>query len=113
MGHIIGKDIYQKLGDKIDNLTVRTPFNRAFHNILKELFTEEQADVVVKMPFHFSPLGRIARITSYGTMIAGIRLLVILSYAKGISRLTVSCRTNPFHPVMLLSPLRSQTPPAM
>lgn len=66
MGHLAGKDIYHKLGEKIDNLTLRTPWNENFHGILKELYTLEEADVIVKMPFVLSDLNRIMKVTKYG-----------------------------------------------
>jgi len=50
MGHLTGKDIYRSLGKKIDGLTVRTPWNRTFYAILSELYSEDEADVVTKMP---------------------------------------------------------------
>jgi len=50
MGHVVVKDIYAKLGKKIDNQHVRAPMNDAFYEILKELYSVEAADVVVKMP---------------------------------------------------------------
>lgn len=65
MGHLVGKDIYRKLGKKIDNLTLRAPWNDTLFAILKEIYTEEQADVVVRMPYVLSSLERIARITGY------------------------------------------------
>jgi len=63
MGHVIGKDIYRKLGKKIDNLMMRTPWNEAFHSILKELYSPEEADVVVRMPYGLSSLDQIAKAT--------------------------------------------------
>lgn len=65
MGHMSSKDAYRKLGDKIDNLTARTPWSETLHEILKELYSEEEADVVVKMPFGLSSLKKIARTTKY------------------------------------------------
>ena len=73
---MIGKDesaVYRALGKKIDNLTVRTPWNETFHSILKELYTTEEADVVVKMPYALSSLERISRVTGVGkTRLQGI-----------------------------------------
>ncbi len=63
MGHVNGKDIYRKLGKKIDNLTVRAPWNEAFYGMLKELYSTEEADIVVKMPYGLSSLDRVSRIT--------------------------------------------------
>ncbi|MDD5773060.1 MAG: 4Fe-4S binding protein [bacterium] len=65
MGHLVGKDIYRELGQKIDGLTMRTPWNETFHEILKELYTMEEADVIVNMPFVLSDLNRILRVTKY------------------------------------------------
>ncbi len=65
MGHIIGKDIYKNLGEKIDNLTVRVPWNESLYLILKELYSMEEADVVVKMPYGLADLDKIAKVTEY------------------------------------------------
>ena len=51
MIHNNESDVYRTLGKKIDDLTVRTPWNETFHSILKELYTTEEADAVVKMPY--------------------------------------------------------------
>ena len=37
MGHAAGKDVYRRLGIKIDSLTFRAPWNETFHALLKEL----------------------------------------------------------------------------
>ena len=65
MGHMIGKDVYRKLGKKIDNLTMRAPWNKTFHAILKELYSREEADVLVRMPYGLSNFERIQKITRY------------------------------------------------
>ena len=65
MGHIVAKDVYRNLGKKIDGLTVRTPFNETFHEILKELYTAEEADVVTRMPYGLSNLKRISKSLGY------------------------------------------------
>ncbi len=65
MGHIVAKDIYRRVGGKIDNLSVKAPWNEALHGIVKELYSTEEADVYVKMPYSFSDLKRIAKITRY------------------------------------------------
>ncbi len=63
MGHLVAKDIYTRLGNKIDNLHVRAPVNEALYAILKELYSAEEAEVVVKMPYLFSSLERVEKIT--------------------------------------------------
>ena len=63
MGHIIGKDIYRKLGDKIDNTTVRMPWSKSLYEMLKALYTETEADLIVRMPYRPSPIERISKLT--------------------------------------------------
>jgi Pyruvate/2-oxoacid:ferredoxin oxidoreductase delta subunit len=64
MAHLAGKDVlYRKLGQKIDGLTVRVPWNEKFHAILKELYTADEADLIVKMPYRLSSFNRIQKIT--------------------------------------------------
>ena len=63
MGHIVAKDIYGPLGEKIDSLSVRTPQTRAFYAMLRQLYTTEEAELIVAMPFGLSTLGRIARLS--------------------------------------------------
>jgi ferredoxin len=64
MGHLVGKEVlYRELGKKIDTLTVRVPWNEHLHAILKELYTVEEADLIVKMPYRLSDFKRIQKIT--------------------------------------------------
>lgn len=65
MGHTTGKDIYRRLGRKIDNLTARAPWNETLHGILKELYSQEEAKLIIKMPFGLSTLDKIATVTEY------------------------------------------------
>jgi len=65
MGHIAVKDVYRHLGDKIDKLNVRAPWNEALYKVLTELYTATEADVVVKMPYGVADLARIAAVTGY------------------------------------------------
>lgn len=67
MGHIDGKKLYRKLGKKVDNLPTKAPWNEMFYEVLKEIYTEEEADLVVKMPYGLSELHRIAEVTKYET----------------------------------------------
>jgi Fe-S-cluster-containing hydrogenase component 2 len=66
MGHMAGKDHYRDLGRKIDNLSMRAPWNNAFHAILKELYTSEEAEVGANMPYGLCTLAQIASATGYG-----------------------------------------------
>jgi ferredoxin len=63
MGHLVSKDVYGRLADKLDNLHVRAPWNDAFHAILTELVSPDEAELIVRMPFLMSSLCRIAKIT--------------------------------------------------
>jgi formate hydrogenlyase subunit 6/NADH:ubiquinone oxidoreductase subunit I len=65
MGHIDSKGIFRKLGRKIDNLSLRAPWNERFYELLKMLYSEKEADVLVKMPYGLSDLNRVARVTKY------------------------------------------------
>jgi NAD-dependent dihydropyrimidine dehydrogenase PreA subunit len=66
MGHLVGKDIYRKLGQKIDGLTLRAPWNEKLYAILKELFSEEEAELILRMPYGLSDLQRLRTITGKG-----------------------------------------------
>ncbi|HLC15413.1 MAG TPA: 4Fe-4S binding protein [Thermodesulfovibrionia bacterium] len=74
MGHIVGRDIYRQLHQKIDSLTLKAPYNKTLYAILKELYTSEEAEVVVKMPFTLATLNTIQRMTK----IESTRLMTIL-----------------------------------
>lgn len=63
MGHLAAKDVYRDLGKKVDGLHVRAPMNDTFYDILKELYSAEEAEVVIKMPYVMSSLDRISHIT--------------------------------------------------
>jgi len=61
MGNMNGHGIYQELGVKIDGLTIRAPWNQTFYDILRELYSEEEADFIVKMPNVLSTIERIEK----------------------------------------------------
>ncbi len=63
MGHLVGKDIYRRLGRKIDGLTVRVPWTETLRAILEELYSKEDAELVVRMPYGLSPIERLERVT--------------------------------------------------
>jgi Pyruvate/2-oxoacid:ferredoxin oxidoreductase delta subunit len=64
MGHLAGKELYKKLGKKIDGLTMRAPWNDAFYNILKELYSPEEAEVILQMPYSLAPFVKIREATN-------------------------------------------------
>lgn len=82
MGHLVGKDVYRKLGQKIDSLTMKTPWNETFHEILEELYTREEADIIVKMPFVLSNFDKILKITKYEE--AKLRKILDALCSKGL-----------------------------
>lgn len=63
MGHLVGKDIYRALGRKVDGLTLRAPWNDAFHELLKALYSPEEADLVVRLPYGPATIQQIERAT--------------------------------------------------
>lgn len=63
MGHLVGKDIFRKLGKKIDGLETRAPWNDKLHAILTELYSVEEADFVVKMPYGLSTFDQLEKVT--------------------------------------------------
>ncbi|UCD63125.1 MAG: 4Fe-4S binding protein [Candidatus Zixiibacteriota bacterium] len=65
MGHTVAKDVYRKLGRKIDGQSVRAPWNEALHAILKELYTTEEADLVVQMPYGLADFDKVQKVTGY------------------------------------------------
>jgi len=69
MGHVVGKDVYRKLGKKIDNLTFRAPWNDTFHALLKELYGHEEADLVLRMPATLTTFERLASVTGYDALL--------------------------------------------
>ena len=63
MGHSNVTDIYRKLGKKIDAAATRAPWNAALFEILKELYTPEEAEILVRMPYGLSSAKKILEIT--------------------------------------------------
>jgi hypothetical protein len=82
MGHIVGKEIYKDLGRKIDGMMFSAPQRKIFYDILKQLYSEEEADVVIKMPYALSNLDRIAASTGYDP--ANLQSILERLTAKGL-----------------------------
>ncbi|MDD2335138.1 MAG: 4Fe-4S binding protein [Geobacteraceae bacterium] len=82
MGHLVGKDIFRELGRKIDGLEMRVPWNETLHAILKELYSEQEADLVVKMPNGLSMFSELAQATAFEG--ATLRRLLDGLTAKGL-----------------------------
>jgi Fe-S-cluster-containing hydrogenase component 2 len=69
MGHLGGDHIYEKLGSKIDNLQVHAPWNENLYNVLKELYSTDEAELIVKMPYGMSDFDRVMKITGFEEII--------------------------------------------
>jgi ferredoxin len=82
VGHLAGKDIYRRLGTHIDSLAVRCPWNATLRAILEELYTPEEADLVIQMPYSLSTLGRLREVTRLDE--AALRRLLDVLCAKGL-----------------------------
>jgi ferredoxin len=63
MGHFAAKDVYRDLGRAIDGLNIRAPWSETLRAILRELYTEEEADLVSRMPTGLATLDRISEVT--------------------------------------------------
>jgi len=61
LGHLTPKDGYRQLGKKIDRLATRSPWNKTFYDILSALYTPEEADLIVSMPYGLSTLEVISK----------------------------------------------------
>jgi NAD-dependent dihydropyrimidine dehydrogenase PreA subunit len=83
MGHIgTGKDIFKQLAGKVDGLTMRAPRTRTLFEILKALYTSEEAEVVVRMPYGASTFERLVTVT--GIPAEKLRPLLEGLCAKGL-----------------------------
>lgn len=82
MGHLVGKDIFRQLGKKIDGLETRAPWNNKLHALLKELYSVEEADVVIKMPYGLSTFEELIRATNYDR--TALRRIIDQLTSKGL-----------------------------
>ena len=70
--------IYRKLGEKIDGMQLRAPWKKEMYELIRELYSAEEADVVARMPYCFSNLERITQATGYNKS----NTFCIVSYSK-------------------------------
>lgn len=82
MGHTVGKDVYRKLGKKIDGLETRAPWNDTLYAILKELYTHDEAELIVKMPYGLANFAQIKKATGHEN--AGLQKLLDNLCDKGL-----------------------------
>ncbi|MCU0806480.1 MAG: 4Fe-4S dicluster domain-containing protein [Candidatus Contendobacter sp.] len=82
MGHLVAKDLYTRLGEKIDHLSMRVPNNEAFYALLKEVFTHDQAELVAAMPYALSSFRKVQQTT--GIEETRLRQLLDIVCDKGL-----------------------------
>ena len=63
MGHLVGKDIYRQLGRRLDQAPIRTPWTPVFRQLIESLYSQDEAALIVRLPYRPSTLARIARMT--------------------------------------------------
>jgi NAD-dependent dihydropyrimidine dehydrogenase PreA subunit len=61
MGHITARLEYEKLRAKVDRFPVGTPATATVYEILKTLYTPEEAELAAQLPLKFSTLGALSR----------------------------------------------------
>jgi len=61
MGHLVGKDIFQQLGQRLDQASIRTPWTPIFGKLVASLFSPAEAELVTRLPYRPSSLTRIAK----------------------------------------------------
>jgi Fe-S-cluster-containing hydrogenase component 2 len=82
MGHLVEKELFRKLGKKIDGLETRAPWNDKLYAVLKELYSADEAELVIKMPYGLSTFEQLAKVTGFET--ANLRRLLDGLTAKGL-----------------------------
>lgn len=65
MGHKEARQPYEELGHRIDKAPMRAPYSRALHQILAELYSPEEAELIISMPYGMSDLAGLMRVTGY------------------------------------------------
>lgn len=66
MGHGVGKDIYRQLAKRLDQAPMRTPWTPVFQELIKSLYSPEDAALVICLPYRPTALERIVRLTGKG-----------------------------------------------
>ncbi len=82
MGHIASKDIYRTLGRRLDQAPVRTPWTDIFRQLVEELYSRPEAELVARLPYRPSTLARIAAML--GEPEDALRSLIEGLCAKGL-----------------------------
>lgn len=82
MGHIASKDIFRRLGHRLDQAPVRTPWTPVFRELVEELYSLPEAELVSTLPYRPATLARIARKT--GRPEAPLRTMLEGLCSKGL-----------------------------
>ena len=83
MGHLVGKDfIYQKLGEKINGLSMKAPYNKELFEVLKTLYSPEEAELIIKMPYCLSDFTRLKNTTKINA--DDLKQLLYSASSKGL-----------------------------
>ena len=61
MGHLGTKETYKKLRERLDCYPVGAPGRKTIYEILKIIYTPEEAELASSLPFQLSSLGKISR----------------------------------------------------
>lgn len=63
MGHLVGKTLYKRLSVNIDNMGFPIAGNQAFFAVLRHLYSETEASIVIQLPYRLSSLQQIEKLT--------------------------------------------------
>lgn len=63
MGHHASKDLYRRLGTRLDQAPVRTPWTPVLHQLVATLYSPAEAELIIRLPYRPSNLARIAALT--------------------------------------------------
>ena len=64
MGHIASQGVYQKLRKRLDRNTIGAPESKTMFEILKTMYTTEEAEIACQMPMRFSTLKDLSKKTN-------------------------------------------------
>ena len=63
MGHLVGKDIYRQLAERLDQAPIRTPWTPVFHELITSLYSPDEAALIICLPYRPAGLDRIGRLS--------------------------------------------------
>ena len=63
MGHIVSHGVYRKLRKRLDRFPIGAPESKTMYEVLKTIYTIEEAEVAIKMPMRFSTLKDLSKKT--------------------------------------------------